>query len=236
MWQGFDAEQQRKSTQFGLELCPEGTVQLSQRSTTRYRPGRADLRRWPRRRTATSDACCQSAAILWSVHQGPTGSRPEAAHQLNETKCRGSEGKAEEGKERTSRSAICLQDRRGHPLQQWPVSRHFRCDASCSTVPDLWSAKEGPPPRGLPIGKNVILVLWLLFLYWTGMSWWTSLLDVMTSKMCMICTVLSFFNKLILLKLYQCFVVYDLPVNWIISMFHIIMISTKRRRNGEHSK
>ena len=64
MWQGFDAEQQRKSTQFGLELCPEGTVQLSQRSTTRYRPGRADLQRWPRRRTATSDACCQSAAIL----------------------------------------------------------------------------------------------------------------------------------------------------------------------------
>ena len=30
---------------------------------------------------------------------------------------------------------------------------HGRCDASCSTVPDLWSAKEGPPPRGLPIGK-----------------------------------------------------------------------------------
>ena len=83
----------------------------------------------------------------------PTGSRPEAAHQLNETKCRGSEGKAEEGTERTSRSAICLQDRRGHPLQQCPLSRHFRCDASCSTVPDLWSAKEGPPPRGLPIGK-----------------------------------------------------------------------------------
>ena len=133
-----------------LELCPEGTVQLSQRSTTRYRPGRADLQRWPRRRTATSDTCCQSAAILWSVHQGPTGSRPEAAHQLNETKCRGSEGKAEEGTERTSRSAICLQDRRGHPLQQWPVSRHFRCDASCSTVPDLWSAKEGPPPRVRP--------------------------------------------------------------------------------------
>ena len=81
--------------------------------------------------------------------------RPSRLYRFstNETKCRGSEGKAEEGTERTSRSAICLQDRRGHPLQQWPVSRHFRCDASCSTVPDLRSAKEGPPPGGLPIGK-----------------------------------------------------------------------------------
>ena len=74
----------------------------------------------------------------------------------------------EEGTERTSSSAICLQDRRGHPLQQWPVSRHFRCDASCSTVPDLWT------PRATPVGfahrKNVILVLWLLFLYWTGIA------------------------------------------------------------------
>ena len=99
------------------------------------------------------DACCQSAAILWSVQQGPTGSRPEVAHQLNETKCRGSERKAEERTVRTSHLTICLQDRQGRPLQQWPVSRHFRCDASCSTVPDLWSDKEGPPLRDLPTGS-----------------------------------------------------------------------------------
>ena len=93
--------------------------------------------------------------LMHAANLPPSLKCPSRLYRIstNETKCRGSEGKAEEGTERTSRSAICLQDRRGHPLQQWPVSRHFRCDASCSTVPDLQSAKEGPPPGGLPIGK-----------------------------------------------------------------------------------
>ena len=120
--------------------------------------------------------------------------------------------KVEEGTERTSRPAICLQER------QWPVSRFYgvtRAAPWCLTCGQLkkghprgkmWSCKQAVSDGQCARTNVVTIVLSITnccfgcyFLHWTGMFWWTSLLDVLTSKMCIRCTALLFVNKLTLL-------------------------------------